>query len=52
MLAVLDATRLDYYQVLELELHRALRVWTEDAIQLLPRVADIKHDKKKGMDLE
>merc|ERR1712173_374077 len=45
---VVEATRLDYYQVLELELHRAVRVWTEDAIQLLPRVADIKHDKKKG----
>ena len=43
---VVEATRLDYYQVLELELHRAVRVWTEDAIQLLPRVAD----KKKGMD--
>jgi len=48
---VVEATRLDYYLVLELELHRAVRVWTEDAIQLLPRVADMKHDKKKGMDL-
>ena len=51
VMEVVEATRLDYYQVLELELHRAVRVWTEDAIQLLPRVADIKQEKKKGMDL-
>ena len=46
---VVEATRLDYYNVLEMELHRAVRVWTEDAIQLLPKVAG--HDKRKGRDL-
>ena len=48
---VVSTTKSDYYHVLEQELHRAVRVWTQDAIQLLPRVADIKQDKKKGMDL-
>jgi len=44
---VVEATRMDYYNVLELELHRAVRVWTEDAIQLLPSVANHKQEKKK-----
>ena len=44
---VVEATRMDYYNVLELELHRAVRVWTEDAIQLLPSVGNHKQEKKK-----
>lgn len=35
---VVAATRRDYYLLLEQELHRATRVWIEDAIQLLPRL--------------
>jgi len=35
---VLDATKQDYFNLLEQELHRAIRVWIEDAIQLLPRL--------------
>jgi hypothetical protein len=42
---VVEATKSDYYHVLELELHRAVRVWTEDAIQLLP---SIKAEKKEA----
>ena len=47
---VVEATRMDYYNVLELELHRAVRVWTEDAIQLLPSLANHKPVKSKGRD--
>ena len=48
---VVEATRLDYYNFLELELHRAVRVWIEDAIQLLPSAANPTHDeKRKGRD--
>ena len=43
---VVDATKNDYYNVLEQELHRAVRVWTEDAIQLLPKVATFAEDKE------
>jgi len=34
---VVDATQKDYYHLLETELHRATKVWIEDAIQLLPK---------------
>ena len=34
---VVDATRKDYFNLLECELHRATKVWIEDAIQLLPK---------------
>ena len=47
---VVDATRQDYFTVLELELHRAVKVWTEDAIQLLPSLANHKPVKSKGRD--
>jgi len=36
---VVEATKTDYHSVLEQELHRATRVWVEDAVQLLPRLA-------------
>ena len=45
---VVDATKTDYFNVLEQELHRAVRVWTEDAIQLLPKVATFAEDKHEG----
>ena len=45
---VVSATRSDYYHVLEQELHRAVRVWTQDAIQLLPSVAENNKQKKEG----
>lgn len=35
---VVNATKQDYFNLLEQELHRATRVWVEDAIQLLPRL--------------
>jgi len=44
---VVDATRKDYFHVLEAELHRATRVWVEDAIQLLPQV-DIQTYQQEG----
>ena len=46
---VVDATRKDYFHVLEAELHRATRVWVEDAIQLLPQV-DIQTYQQEGRD--
>jgi len=36
--SVVDATRRDYFLLLEQELHRATKVWIEDAVQLLPRL--------------
>ena len=45
---VISATESDYYNVLETELHRAVRVWTDDAIQLLPSLADFEKEKKEG----
>ena len=45
---VVSATRSDYYHVLEQELHRAVRVWTQDAIQLLPSAAENTKEKKEG----
>jgi len=45
---VVGATKSDYYNVLEQELHRAVRVWTEDAIHLLPDVADFAQKKREG----
>jgi len=45
---VVSATKSDYYHVLEQELHRAVRVWTQDAIQLLPSVAETNKEKKEG----
>ena len=45
---VVSATRSDYYNVLEQELHRAVRVWTQDAIQLLPSVAEHNKGNNKG----
>ena len=45
---VVSATKSDYYHVLEQELHRAVRVWTQDAIQLLPSVAENNKEKKEG----
>ena len=36
---MVDATRKDYFLVLERELHRAAEVWTQDAMQLLPKAA-------------
>jgi len=39
---VVDATRKDYFHVLEQELHRATRVWIDDAIQLLPQVGHVQ----------
>jgi len=45
---VVDATRKDYFHVLEAELHRATRVWVEDAIQLLPQVGDIQSCQQEG----
>ena len=45
---VVGATKNDYYNVLEQELHRAVRVWTEDAIHLLPDVADFAKKKREG----
>ena len=45
---VVKATKSDYYHVLEEELHRAVRVWTEDAIQLLPSVATFNQKKQDG----
>jgi len=45
---VVDATRKDYFHVLEAELHRATRVWVEDAIQLLPQVGNIQACKQEG----
>ncbi len=33
---VIEATESDYFNIMERELHRATRVWVEDAIQLLP----------------
>ena len=44
----MSATKSDYYHVLEQELHRAVRVWTQDAIQLLPSVAETNKEKKEG----
>jgi len=38
---VVDATRQDYFVLLENELHRATKVWIEDAIQLLPRLGSL-----------
>ena len=51
---VVEATKSDYYHVLELELHRAVRVWTEDAIQLLPsmKMPSIKAENKEGTNSE
>jgi len=45
---VVKATKSDYYHVLEEELHRAVRVWTEDAIQLLPSVSTFNQKKQDG----
>jgi len=45
---VVDATRKDYFHVLEQELHRATRVWVDDAIQLLPQVGQIQACQKQG----
>jgi len=45
---VVDATRKDYFHVLEEELHRATRVWVDDAIQLLPQVAHVQACQKEG----
>ena len=47
---VVEATKSDYYHVLEHELHRAVRVWTEDAIQLLPsmKMPSIKAENKES----
>merc|ERR1712098_548324 len=45
---VVDATRKDYFHVLEAELHRATRVWVEDAIQLLPQVGNIQSCQQEG----
>lgn len=47
---VVDATRKDYFHVLEAELHRATRVWVEDAIQLLPQVGHIQACQQEGRD--
>ena len=51
---VVEATKSDYYHVLELELHRAVRVWTEDAIQLLPsmKMPSVKAESKEGRNSE
>ena len=51
---VVEATKSDYYHVLELELHRAVRVWTEDAIQLLPsmKMPSIKAENKEDRNSE
>ena len=51
---VVEATKSDYYHVLEHELHRAVRVWTEDAIQLLPsmKMSSIKAENKEGRNSE
>jgi len=38
---VVNATRQDYFLLLESELHRATKVWIEDAIQLLPRLGSL-----------
>jgi len=46
---VVDATRKDFH-VLEAELHRATRVWVEDAIQLLPQVGHIQACQQEGRD--
>lgn len=35
---VVEATKADYQRILEEELHRATRVWVEDAVHLLPRL--------------
>ena len=45
---VVSATEQDYRGVLERELHRAVRVWTQDAIQLLPSLATAPRDKGEG----
>lgn len=50
---VVDATRQDYFLLLEHELHRATRVWIEDAIQLLPRLGpmgeiEVMHEEGSG----
>jgi len=45
---VIDATRKDYFHVLEAELHRASRVWVEDAIQLLPQVGSMNSCHQEG----
>ena len=44
---VVAATRADYQRVLERELHRAARVWVEDAIQLLPQSAAALHQTQQ-----
>ena len=48
---VVKATKSDYYHVLEEELHRAVRVWTEDAIQLLPSVSTFNQKKQEGREI-
>ena len=45
---VVSATEQDYRGVLERELHRAVSVWTQDAIQLLPSVAEHNKGNNKG----
>jgi len=45
---VVSATEQDYRGVLERELHRAVSVWTQDAIQLLPSLASAPRDKGEG----
>ena len=46
---VIETTKKDYFLVLEAELHRAIRVWVEDAIQLLPQVGNLKACHQEGM---
>merc|ERR1719192_2886503 len=45
---VVSATEQDYRGVLERELRRAVSVWTQDAIQLLPSLAPAPRDKGEG----
>ena len=45
---VVAATQQDYRGVLERELHRAVSVWTQDAIQLLPSLATAPRDRGEG----
>jgi len=45
---VIETTKKDYFLVLEAELHRAIRVWVEDAIQLLPQVGNMKACHQEG----
>ena len=45
---VVAATQQDYRGALERELHRAVSVWTQDAIQLLPSLATAPRDRGEG----